>query len=116
MNKEQSERRLAENEVLFRGLNERTYSGFKEINRLAREDNQPEFVVGDDTEVGFLCECSDLNCKKHIRLTLRGYWSIHKAPNRFIVAPGHENLDIEQVVGKCPGYNVVQKNAEVLKG
>lgn len=108
---EKSERRLAENEVAFREANERIHRGFREVNQLAEEDNQPEFRVGDDTEVSFFCECSNLKCQQRIRLTLEDYGWIHREDDHFIVVPGHESLEIEHVVTARPDFNVVEKNA-----
>lgn len=118
-----SERRLAENEVIFRKLNEQVHSGYEETNRLAREDNQPEFIVShqrDDRPLHFYCECSDEKCAKRIRMNVHEYQRIHESRDRFIIVAGHDVAHIEKIIEKNDDYWVVQKNtvppetAEVL--
>jgi transcription initiation factor TFIID subunit TAF12 len=110
-----SERRLAENEAIFRQLNEQVNAGFDETNKLAQEDNQPEFVVTphhDDSPIQFFCECADENCTDRITVTLIKYQEIHKNRNDFMVVPGHEVTSVEKILLEQPDYSVVEKNAE----
>jgi hypothetical protein len=37
------------------------------------------------------------------------YASVRRHPTRFIVVPGHEDGDIERIVGARDGYLVVEK-------
>lgn len=107
-----SERRLAENEAIFRRLNEQVNTGFLETNRLAQEDNQPEFIVSlksDDVPLQFYCECADENCAHRIPMTLAEYRAIHKNRSRFVIAPGHEVTSVEEIIKEAPGYMVVEK-------
>lgn len=110
-----SDRRLTENEIIFRQINERTHRGFLEVNRLAKEDHQYEFIMGDDAELDFYCECSNIKCEKRIRATLGDYGQIHREPDHFIVLPGHEVTKIERVIAKRPEYYTVQKRINVAK-
>jgi len=110
-----SERRLAENEVTFRQLNERAHNGLVKINELAHEDKQPEFMVDDNTPLYFYCECSNLSCIERVTITFRDYGKIHQGGSDFVVVPGHEVTAIERVIKKCPGYNVVRKSAGLLE-
>jgi hypothetical protein len=110
-----SERRLAENEAVFRKLNEQVNVGFQETNRLAQEDNQLEFLVtvkNDDEPLHFYCECADEHCTDRIILTMAEYQKIHKNRNRFIIVPGHEVRSVEKVIEKKPAYTVVKKNQD----
>jgi hypothetical protein len=93
MSDTRSEIRLAENEAVFRKLNEEVNSGFDETNRLALEDKQPEFMVSPnsfDKSIHFLCECSDEKCIDRITIKLGEYRKIHKNRNYFMIVPGHE--------------------------
>jgi hypothetical protein len=110
-----SERRLAENEVIFRQLNERAHNGLIKINELAHEDKQPEFIVDDDTPLYFYCECSSLSCIERVTITFREYGRIHQNGRDFVVVPGHEAATIERVIKKYSGYNVVRKSADLLE-
>lgn len=113
-----SERRLAENEVVFRQLNEQVQKGIEETNQLAVEANQPEYIITygfDDPPLHFYCECSDENCTKRILINLQEYNEIHKNRNHFTVFPGHEVLRIERLVREEPDFNVVEKIIEPPK-
>jgi hypothetical protein len=106
-----SERRLAENEVLFRQLNEQVHHGFEETNRLAREDGQPEYIVDPQADIPlhFYCECADEKCTERIVMALPTYTAIHQYDNRFVIVPGHEVASVEKVILRRPEYLVVQK-------
>jgi hypothetical protein len=114
-----SERRLAENEVIFRKLNEKFKNGVIATNRLADEDNQPEFRI--DDPLAFYCECADEQCAAKISADVSEYEKIHASRDQFIVLPGHEVLSVENVVSKRPRYLVVKKktrppeNSDTLK-
>jgi hypothetical protein len=110
-----SEHRLAENEAMFRRINEQVQAGYDETNRLAVEDNQPEFMVeitSHSTPLYFYCECADENCAKRVSISLNEYQRIHKNRRRFIIAPGHEVTSVEKVIAEYPDYTIVQKNVQ----
>jgi hypothetical protein len=84
--------RVAENENVFRRVNER-------LEELAR-DGDP---------VRFVCECSEIGCREPITLSVAEYERVRSAPNRFVLREGHERPDIERVVGSGLGWVVVEK-------
>lgn len=92
---EQSERRLARNEALFRETNEAIERG----------------QWGDDPDrpVRFRCECSRLECSDAVGVTLGQYEQVRRFPRRFVVAHGHELPEIETVVSREAGYLIVEK-------
>jgi hypothetical protein len=47
-----------------------------------------------------------------LALSFHDYEQIRDHPRRFLVAPGHERLDVEVVVARQPNYLVVQKTGE----
>jgi hypothetical protein len=97
---DERERRLTENELLFRDVNERI------------EDVASGFG-GDETAYDFLCECSNADCAQRVSLTLRQYEGIRARPLRFVIAEGHETPDIERVVETvAPGVVAVEKTGE----
>ena len=110
-----SERRLAENEAVFREYNERIIKGFDELKKLAEEDGQQSFlaqVAQDDRPLYFYCECSDENCIKRVLMKPSDYDKIHKDRDTFVMVPGHETSDIERIVKKADSYYVVEKFEE----
>lgn len=88
MNLERKER-IARNETRSRDLNER-------------------FGLG-----RFVCECGDLTCTEVIRLPLEIYRSIRADERRFLIAPGHDVPQMEDVVIERPRWAVVRKHDEV---
>ena len=88
--------RLAQNEVLFRTVNE------------AIEQKAIELGGLDDYE--FICECSSSGCFDRISLTLIDYEHVRREGTRFFVAPGHENIEVELVVETKPTYSIVEKD------
>lgn len=97
--------RQARNETLHREVNE----------RLARLDKEADGAWADDDEVfDFLCECARGDaCDARVRMRLADYEQVRRQDDRFAVAPGHENLEIERVVKRGDGYVVVDKAAEL---
>ena len=96
------EKRLAQNESLFRSVNER-------IEQVALEAGV------DNHRFEFLCECSNADCNLLLPLTVTEYEAIRKTPTLFIVAPGHELPEIETVVAKRGAYQVVVKRGEAAE-
>jgi hypothetical protein len=88
---------VAKNEALFRQVNER----IEEVNSKLDGDRLSEF----------LCECGDDDCTTPIRLTLAEYEEVRSVPTYFAIAPGHETVDVEDVVRSGDRYAVVEKQA-----
>ena len=93
---EAREERLAQNEVLFRSVNE------------AIEQQALESGGLDDYQ--FICECARSSCFDRISLTLEQYEHIRAEGTRFFVAPGHEDLAVELVVEANPTFVIVEKD------
>jgi len=87
------EERLAQNEVLFRNVNER-------IIELGDEWNE---------EHDLICECANTNCMAVMSLTTAEYQRLRQEAHRFGVLPGHEIPEIENVVERNDRYLVVEK-------
>jgi hypothetical protein len=58
--------------------------------------------------VPFFCECSATDCTDLIYVTLEAYEAVRKS-NCFMLLPGHDDSDIEQVIDDCGSYLVVEK-------
>ena len=89
------EERLAQNEVFFRTVNE----GIE----------QQAIRFGGDDDYEFICECASRACLDRVSLTLREYEHVRAAGTRFVVVPGHENIEVELVVETAPN---VQRGRE----
>jgi len=95
------ERRIAENEALFRDLNE-------EVGVVAQSFSSG----GEERTFDFLCECGDVACAMPVPLTLARYEELRRSPIRFFVVPGHEVEDVEVVVESHDAYLVIEKTGE----
>jgi hypothetical protein len=89
-------RRIGENEVIFREVNERL-----------RELGESFSLVSEVAE--FVCECANTACAERIRLTLQEYEHVRSKPTWFILVPGHEETDYEKVIEEKNGYAIVEK-------
>ena len=98
--KKESERRRAENQVVFREHNERTK---RQVEHILPTENRPLLTVG------FTCECSDEACAERIPLTVIQFKRLVKGAWRFVIRPGHEQSDIERVVESGGNFVVVEK-------
>ena len=96
------ETRAAENEDLFRRLNER-------LHALATVASTS--VLSADTPERFLCECSQASCSRVVELTPSEYRSVRETNRRFLVFPdpSHTDPSLETVVERREGYWVVEK-------
>lgn len=87
-------KRMEHNEAVFRSVND-------EIEDLAHGGGARDFV----------CECADATCEDTIRLTREEYRSIRSQPKHYVIVPGHEVPEIEEVVERKPDHFVVDKGA-----
>ena len=91
-------RRIAENEALFRTVND-------EISAV-----EERFSGGDRGRASeFVCECGDAGCRERLAITPPEYEAVRAHPQRFIVLNGHEIEDAEAVVETYEHYRVVEK-------
>jgi hypothetical protein len=88
--------RIGRNEALFRQVNER----LKEIGE--------GFSLVSEV-VDFVCECGNASCAAPIRMTLDEYERVRAEPELFFVVPGHETGNVESIVERGDGYDVVRK-------
>jgi hypothetical protein len=97
--------RQARNEALHREVNE----------QLATIDERAEAGWADaDQLFEFLCECaSGEGCDWRLRMKLAEYEQVRQQDDRFVVAPGHENRQIERVVDEHERFLVVDKIREL---
>lgn len=94
--------RLANNEAIFRDVNER-------IEEVAAAQAIDEHVFE------FLCECSNIDCTLRLPLTLAAYERVRDDSAQFVVAPGHDLPEIEAVVYRAKGYQIVRKQGEAAE-
>jgi hypothetical protein len=58
----------------------------------------------------FICECATSGCFERLSLTVEQYERVREDGAHFLLAPGHEDIEVEQVVAVLEGYVVVEKD------
>ena len=91
------ETRVAKNEATFRATN-------REIERVAESLGEQ---AGDTIDV--ICECGQPTCEELLSLTIGEYDEVHRQRDRFVVAPGHVDAQLEGVVQGGDRFVVVDK-------
>jgi hypothetical protein len=93
------ERRLAENEALFREVNE-------QVEAIASRQGDDEHVYE------FYCECANADCTMHVGVTLAVYEGVRASGRRFLIVPEHALPEVEDVVERHEGWWVIEKRGE----
>lgn len=92
------EKRLAQNEALFREVNER-------VDAVAHQ-------LGPDVPYEFLCECANAECTFRLTLPPSVYEAVRADPRQFVVLPDHYTPEIEELALQEDTYWVVRKTGE----
>jgi hypothetical protein len=88
--------RLSKNEHLFRVVNQQI------------DNVDQSFARGDEMFVA-ICECAQLDCIEQFEIQRSEYEKLRSDPTLFAIKPGHEAVDVEDVVATRPQYVVVRK-------
>jgi hypothetical protein len=101
---ENHERRVGENQALFRDVNERVR---------AAKDGRTAWVGISP----WVCECADENCTERIMMSLDEYEELRANPTHFAVVPDttHVVPDAERIVEKHEHFWVVEKLGEAAE-
>jgi len=100
--REERKRRIVQNEQAFRDYNNRQ---FQHASVDETDDQEP---------IQFVCECGDKDCDQSLVITAADFTTVHSAPNRFIVKPGHVYSDVERIVTENETFAVVEKQPIAL--
>jgi hypothetical protein len=92
------EARSAANEALLREVNDRIEEVGEHLSVLPADDT-----------LDFRCECGQPECDSFVSLTVSEYEHVRSDNDRFAVAPGHEDPQIERVVERAERYVIVDK-------
>ena len=93
---------MAENEVRFRALNERL-------------EEQAGTWQGHEGRLNVVCECGNEDCTAGIELGVGEYEAVRAVETQFVVLPGHERAEIEDVVRGTENWLVVRKRGEAAE-
>ena len=95
---EHPQRRKAQNEAVFREVNERI------------EVLHQRFAMSDDEPLQIVCECDRVDCAERLEVTIERYERVRADSACFFVATGHEDGSVEDVVDTGGGYLIVRKH------
>ena len=96
VNVDERQRRIGQNEALFRKVNERL--------------NDVHDALSAFTGVlEIVCECGTLTCAQMLSITPNDYEHLRSDATWFAVKPGHEIASVETVVMSREGYDIVEK-------
>ncbi|MBA2333235.1 MAG: hypothetical protein H0V94_10655 [Actinobacteria bacterium] len=90
------EQRMAENEALFREVNERVQDA----------------VTHGDATYDYFCECANVDCTFRVTLVPADYEAVRADSKQFVVLPGHYTPEVEQLVADHGTYWLVRKDGE----
>ena len=98
--------RQARNEAQVREVNERIESFDKSLEEQGYSDGLMTFE--------FHCECgagagNAAGCEDQIEMTLKEYEEVRAQNDRFVVRPGHETRELEDIVRRTEEYVIVDK-------
>jgi len=84
-------RRIGENEGIFRA-----------VNQMARPLNPTWMTI--------LCECGNAVCRDQLRIARDEYARVREDATLFVLRPGHDAVDTEEVVSRHLEYWIVRKH------
>lgn len=83
---------------------------FREVNAHIAELEERVHGMEPAEMLPLLCECARTECSFPIEVDPKTFDRVRENPLRFLVAPGHEQPDVEAVVERRPGYLIVEKH------
>jgi hypothetical protein len=92
------EHRMAQNEALFREVNEK-------IEAMAHH-------LGPSIPYEFLCECANADCTFRLTLPISVYEAVRADPKQFVVLPLHYTPEVEELIVQEDTHWVVRKTGD----
>ena len=78
---------------------------YRDVNEWIRRSLEQMGV--EEPRYGFLCECGDADCRDAVGLTLREYELVRAGATRFLIAPDHENPELDLVVDETDRFSTI---------
>jgi hypothetical protein len=94
---EESQRRRAANEAVFRRVNE------------SIETLQRQFAAAEGEPLSLVCECGHIECTGRVEISLETYERVRSESATFFVIPGHDDPQVEEIVERTSEYLIVRK-------
>jgi hypothetical protein len=94
---DEATKKVARNQAMYRQVNEQ----IEDLNEAFSEMSGGFLVV---------CECGDAMCTEQITLSRQTYEKTRTNPAQFLVRPGHQVADVEEIITTEAEYMVVEKH------
>jgi hypothetical protein len=91
-------------QLLYRQVNDRIHSVGSDV-----------FGIPPDEPLSLVCECLDLGCVERINISAEDLRRARMSPAHFVVLPGHEADEFEEVAERNQTFLVVSKDPEVVE-
>lgn len=75
----------------------------RQVNEAIEPRGRPE------ASAVFVCECGHLGCSETVEIPVAEYEEVRTDFDRFLVVPGHEIDEVDEVVERRRGYLIVVK-------
>jgi hypothetical protein len=98
---DEREKRMAQNETLFREVNERVREAAGQFGDFSQDGTHEDF-----------CECANTDCTFRVALTPAEYAGVRADPKQFVVLPLHYTPEVETLAAEHDRYWIVRKTGE----
>lgn len=88
---------------------------YREVNERIQAVGTGAFGLPSDEPLNVVCECLDTACADRITISARELERARSSASRFIVLPGHEDGDYEEVLERHAGFLIVAKDAALIE-
>ena len=85
-----------------------THTDVERARRQAENENLVRKGGVDVDELDLRCECGGNACAERLAVNVSDYLRVRKWDGRFLLVPGHEDPELENVVERHKGWLVVQ--------
>lgn len=89
--------RVAQNQSLYRSINERVRTLNETLEEIAPRGS------------AWVCECADTRCTRRIAATLTEYEAVRANPRAFLVYSGHVYPEVERILDENDRFTTVEK-------
>ena len=89
----------------WRDAEARRRGAFREVNERIHDLVETFEVEGHGA---FVCECGNAECMEPVSVPLEEYEDVRRHSQRFVIAPHHENPDVEVIVCNGGAYAITE--------
>jgi hypothetical protein len=88
---------------------------YRQVNERIQSVGAGIFGMAADEPLSIVCECLDPSCVKRVEISAYDLGRLRSSPAVFIVLPGHETPENEEVLERHDGFLVVVKDAALVE-